>query len=268
MFKKMNAVFRPNKGQKCRDGHKLDSYHSAGTVKLVRSTSLLAVGESRQSAGGSTLKRSSSSVMIDVTTPLYDYHKHGDRIWLHSQKQDCLQYLEELVALRRQYTNCVNNLNCKEKKATVSAKKKPAPSPPSSKNAQTAKASGRVSPVPNEEDALEFFDSIIASCAPVPERNPPVDNGHEDVDFIVATSSSEHDLHSNWTLRVPRRVAVSETELKEPHWVPNNDRDRTAKKGGEGGTMRRLQRNPIHLPKVVESTFRTLRLKHTLRKKD
>ncbi|KAJ8397941.1 hypothetical protein AAFF_G00432880 [Aldrovandia affinis] len=263
MLKKINAVFRSNNGQRCRDGFKSEDYHNACTVKLVRSTSMLVVGESRQKISDSTLKRSKSSVSIESTTALYYYHRQEDRIWLYSQNRDCLQYLEDLVALRRQYTNNVNHLNSKEAKATVSSKKKPPPPPPPARhaqyNAQTSKTKATAPPIPSEEDTLEFFDSVIASCDQEPKRKANLDDGHADVDFIVATSTSEHDLHSNWVLRDPRRFSADEARLKKPE---------AGRSGGSVGSRRQLQRNPIHLPKVVESAIQTLRFKPKLRKKN
>lgn len=132
MFRKINNVFRPNHpGQRGRDGGGFRSeqdYHSACTVRLVRSTSMLVVGEKTQAAAGSTLKRSKSTVSIEST--LYYYQRQEDRIWLYSQNQNCLEYLEALVALRRQYTKSVSDLKSHATKATVSSKKKPAPPPP------------------------------------------------------------------------------------------------------------------------------------------
>lgn len=138
MFRKINNVFRPNHhGHRGRDGaggpggglRSEQDYHSACTVRLVRSTSMLVVGErSQAAAAGSTLKRSKSTVSIEST--LYYYQRQEDRIWLYSQNQNCLEYLEALVALRRQYTKSVSDLKSSEAKATVSSKKKPAPPPP------------------------------------------------------------------------------------------------------------------------------------------
>ncbi|XP_036400737.1 uncharacterized protein C13orf42-like [Megalops cyprinoides] len=271
MLRKINAVFRPNNGQKCRGGFRSEDYHNACTVKLVRSTSMLVVGERRQRTVDSTLKRSKSSVNVESTTALYYYHRQEDRIWLYSQNQDCLKYLEDLVALRRQYTNSVNNLKSKEPKATVSSKKKPPPPPPRNSQAQTSRAKGTAPPIPTEEDTLEFFDAVIASCDPEPKRKSNVDDGHADVDFIVATSTSEHDLHSNWMLRDPRRFSADQARVTKPDRDRDDDRDRAKNKRGENGTgssRKQLQRNPIHLPKVVESAFQTLRFKPKLRKKD
>lgn len=138
MFRKINNALRPNNGHRARDGspRSEQDYHSACTVKLVRSTSMLVVGQRNQSSVNSTLKRSKSSVNVESTTALYYYQRQEDRIWLYSQNQNCLEYLEDLVALRRQYTRSVNNFKSNEMKATISPKKKPAPPPPNSKDAQ------------------------------------------------------------------------------------------------------------------------------------
>lgn len=140
MFRKINNAFRPNqhaaRAGDPRCGRSEQDYHNACTVKLVRSTSMLVVGQRTQTTVSSTLKRSKSSVSVESTTALYYYQRQEDQIWLYSQKQNCLEYLEELVALRRQYTRSVNDLKSTEMKATISSKKKPAPPPPSSKKRQ------------------------------------------------------------------------------------------------------------------------------------
>ncbi|XP_035612439.1 uncharacterized protein C13orf42 [Oncorhynchus keta] len=269
MFRKINNALRPNNGHRAGDGspRSEQDYHSACTVKLVRSTSMLMVGQRNQSSVNSTLKRSKSFVNVESTTALYYYQRQEDRIWLYSQNQNCLEYLEELVALRRQYTRSVNNFKSNEMKATISPKKKPAPPPPNSKNAQIMRTKPSAPPIPNEEDTLDFFDAVIASCDPEHTRKPHVDDGHADVDFIVATSTSEHDLHSNWVMRVPR-CPTDESKLKKP--ASTSKSSSTAKKNSDNGTTssrRHLQRNPIHLPKVVESAFQTLRFKPKLKKK-
>lgn len=136
MFRKINNVFRPNHhGHRGRDGGGFraeQDYHSACTVRLVRSTSMLVVGEKTHTGGavGSTLKRSKSTVSIEST--LYYYQRQEDRIWLYSQNQNCLEYLEALVALRRQYTKSVSDLKGSSEgaKATASSRRKPAPPPP------------------------------------------------------------------------------------------------------------------------------------------
>jgi len=88
----------------------------------------------------------------------------------------------------------------------------------------------------------------------------------------VASSSKEHDLHSNWVMRVPRVPEGSARQEKAAGAVPARGRGTKKKSGGGGGSggstssRLRLQRNPIHLPKVVESAFQTLRFKPKLKK--
>ncbi|XP_055086618.1 uncharacterized protein C13orf42 [Periophthalmus magnuspinnatus] len=270
MFKKINNVFRPNHhANRSRDAQgrgprSEQDYHSACTVRLVRSTSMLVVGERTQTVG-STLKRSKSTMSIQST--LYLYQREEDRIWLYSQNQNCLEYLEALVALRRQYIKKVTDLKSQEanEKATISNKKRSAPPPPK-REEERARAKPSAPPVPSEEDTLQFLDAIIASCDDEPVRKPYMDDGHADVDFIVASSSAEHDLHSNWSLRVPRGPGGSnQTEADQPC---ANNKSVLKKKSSSGSTSSRLQlqRNPIHLPKVVQSAFQTMRLKPRLKK--
>lgn len=135
MFRKINNAFRPNHhGHRGAGQRSEQDYHNACTVRLVRSTSMLVVGERSQPAAGSTLKRSKSTVSVEST--LYYYQRQEDRIWLYSQNQNCLEYLEALVALRRQYTKSVSDLKASEAtessktKQTKKKKKKPAPCPP------------------------------------------------------------------------------------------------------------------------------------------
>ncbi|KAM9343929.1 uncharacterized protein C13orf42 [Pholidichthys leucotaenia] len=186
MFRKINNVFRPNHhGHRGRDGgggiRTEQDYHNACTVRLVRSTSMLVVGE--KTAAGSTLKRSKSTVSIEST--LYYYQRQEDRIWLYSQNQNCLEYLEALVALRRRYTKSVDDLKNNGAKATVPSKKKPAPPPPKKQEPKPS-----APPVPSEEDTLQFFDAVIASCDSEPLRKPYRDDGNADVDAIGETKIS------------------------------------------------------------------------------
>lgn len=125
MFKKINAVFRPS-----RDPSAREDYHSACTVKLVRSASMLAVGERNRAHRDSTLKRSASAISVQSSTALYYYHSREERVWFYSQNQECLEYLQELVALRRRYTKSVSDLKQGERRAQTSSKKKHAPQPP------------------------------------------------------------------------------------------------------------------------------------------
>ncbi|CAL8387873.1 uncharacterized protein C13orf42 [Gadus morhua] len=267
MFKKVNNVFRPNYHGHRAHEHGLRSrqdYHNACTVRLVRSTSMLVIGEKTQTAPNSTLKRSKSSVSIESTTALYYYQRQEDQIWLYSQNQNCLEYLEELVALRRQYTRSVHDLTSSELKASVSTKKRAAPPPPP-KHAQRSSVRPSAPPFPNEDDTLQYFDAVIDSCDADRARKPPADDGNADVDFIVASSSKEHDLHSNWVMRVPR-VSEGSREKAAPPAPGRGSASKKKSSSGSTSSRLRLQRNPIHLPKVVESAFQTLRFKPNLKK--
>lgn len=84
----------------------------------------------------------------------------------------------------------------------------------------------------------------------------------------VASSSAEHDLHSNWVLRVPRVADDSTQKAVRPCANESVSKKKKKKKSQSGSTSSRLQlqRNPIHLPKVVESAFQTLRFKPKLKK--
>ncbi|XP_034417443.1 uncharacterized protein C13orf42 isoform X2 [Cyclopterus lumpus] len=276
MFKKINNACRPNhhghRGQDDGGGggggggggdggfRSEHEYHNACTIRLVRSTSMLVVGEKSHAAAGSTLRRSKSTVSIEST--VYYYQRREDRVWLYSQNQNCLEYLEALVALRRQYTKSVMDLKSNHAKATVTSKKKSAPPPPPAKGEPISRAKPSAPPVPSEEDTLRFFDAVIAGCDGEAPRKPYLDDGHADVDFIVASSSADHDLHSNWVLRVPR--AADDPEQKRSATAAPKKKKKN--QSGSTSSRLRLQRNPIHLPKVVQSAFQTLRFKPKLKK--
>lgn len=111
---------------------------------------------------------------------------------------------------------------------------------------------------------MQFFDAVIAGCDSEPLRKPYMDDGHADVDFIVASSSAEHDLHSNWVLRVPQ--VADDPNQKADHDCAKESAQKKKNQNGSTSSRLRLQRNPIHLPKVVESAFQTLRFKPKLKK--
>ncbi|XP_061917382.1 uncharacterized protein C13orf42 [Entelurus aequoreus] len=250
---------RNNSGS-CEGGGLRPDYHSACTVRLVRSTSLLVLGERSQSV----LKRSKSTVSIEST--LYYHQGQEDRMWLYSQNQNCLEYLEALGALRRRYTESVFNSRDKAK-ATASSKKKAVPPTPYREPVSSVTPSAP--PVPNVKDTLRFLDEVIASCDSEAQRKPYMDDGHADVDFIVASSSAEHDLHSNWVLRVPRGADDPDSKPQKEKAVVSCAKEKVLNKKNQSGSTSsrlRLQRNPIHLPKVVESALQTLRFKPKCKK--
>ncbi|KAM9447928.1 LOW QUALITY PROTEIN: uncharacterized protein C13orf42 [Salvelinus alpinus] len=133
-----------------------------------------------------------SKSCVNVESTSALYHyQRQDWIWLYSQNQNCLEYLKELVALRQT---------------------KPfAP------------------PIPIED--TDLFYAVISSCDPEPTSKLHLNDGHADVDFIVATSTCEYDLHSNWVMSVPQHP-MDESKLKKP--APTSDRSSsTAKKNSD-----------------------------------
>lgn len=82
----------------------------------------------------------------------------------------------------------------------------------------------------------------------------------------VASTSAQHGLHSNWVLRVPRVTDEGEGEHKALPDCANQSGPKKCNKTGSTSSRLRLQRNPIHLPKVVESALQTLRFRPRLKK--
>uniref|UniRef100_H3ALR2 Chromosome 13 open reading frame 42 n=1 Tax=Latimeria chalumnae TaxID=7897 RepID=H3ALR2_LATCH len=257
MFKKINSFFRP--GFRSRSMTDLYTDDKDCAVRLIRTTSMFAVSQNQQK-DSAILKRSKSTVSIE-SSAFYNYREE-DRAWMYSRTQDCLQYLQELIALRKKYLNSVNNLKSggkKSEQSTVSVQssksgQKPPPPPPP-----------KLSSKPNSEvlATLAYFDSVIADIdADKRPRSYTTENKHIDVDFDVATSSSEHSLHSNWILRSPRKLSVDSGQTSKT--------ESKFRRNSEGVTMsckKRLQRNPIYLPKAAESAFYTLKFKPKAQKK-
>lgn len=80
----------------------------------------------------------------------------------------------------------------------------------------------------------------------------------------VASSSAEHDLHSNWALRVPR--VADDSKLNAPQDSADESDSTRKNKSWSVSSRLQLQRNPIHLPKAVESALQTLCFKPALKK--
>lgn len=155
MFRKIHNVFRPNHhGHKGRDlwSQSEQEYHSACTVRLVRSTSVLLVGEQTPKST-STLKRSKSTVSVESTSHLW--HRQEDRMWLDSQNH--LEYLEALMDLRRQYTKSMSDFSHTCGKATVTSKKKRAPPPPTKKDPVRPSHASAQKMCADQTDANSFF---------------------------------------------------------------------------------------------------------------
>ncbi|KAM5277849.1 uncharacterized protein C13orf42 homolog [Hipposideros larvatus] len=270
MFRKLHSIFNPSPQRKAEVAE--SSYYdgAAPTVRLIRSSSMYVVGDHGEKFSESLKKYKSASSM---DTSLYYLQHEGDRAWMYSRTQDCLQYLQELLALRRKYLSSLNDLKPKRAQgfSSTSSKSskggKKAPGQPTSKEIKQKATPRKYSQFSADvEEAIAFFDSIIAELDT--EKRPraaEADPQNEDVDFDVATSSQEHSLHSNWILRAPRRhsddMAVHTMHMTDGQFRRSTER-RTI------GIQRRLERHPIYLPKAVEGAFSTLKFKPKACKKD
>ncbi|XP_038658253.1 uncharacterized protein C13orf42 [Scyliorhinus canicula] len=261
MLKKLNSMFHPHVERKLgeSEGNTKWQREESG-IRLVRSTSLYLIGESHQNQG-SSLKRSQSAVSVNSSI----YHiKAEDRLWMFSRTQDCLQYLQDLIVLRQQYQQVCNLNKNKESKPDPSAastnhfksnKKVSASKKPKDKS--------NPAPVSTEAETLAYFDSVIADFDQ--ESKPkvqPADDTHLDVDFVIASSTSEHSLHSNWILKSPRRYSIDVAHLAKTDHLPRRHSD------GIRMSFKRFERRPMYLPKLVESPMHTLRFKPKARNED
>ncbi|KAE8627171.1 hypothetical protein XENTR_v10006894 [Xenopus tropicalis] len=257
MFRKIQSVFHPNSCS--RDLTEGNSSHNGtlSPVRLVRSTSMYVVGGRRQMFSES-LKKYKSTTNIDSSGCHY---KDEDTAWLFAKTQDFLQYLQDLLALRKKYLSSLHNLRSSTDYSPISTKSSKGEKralPPPSENCKENKRQH-----PNSEilDAIAYFDAVIAELDSERRIRLPIpDFKNEDVDFDVATSSREHSLHSNWILRAPRR----KNEEICTAAVVQYQTQRT----GKGSTsIKRIERHPIYLPKAVEGAFNTLKFKPNTKSK-
>ncbi|XP_067849546.1 uncharacterized protein C13orf42 [Heptranchias perlo] len=265
MMKKLNSMFRPHTERKLGEagGNKEWQREDSG-IRLVRSTSLYLIGENYQNLG-SSLKRSKSAVSVDSS--IYNI-KAEDRVWMFSRTQDCLQYLQDLIVLRQQYRPVSNPNKASEKRPDPSsASTKPSKSGkkalPPKHISKKPKDESNPAPVSSEAETLEYFDSVIASFDR--ENKPKVhvaEDTHLDVDFVIATSTSEHSLHSNWILKSPRRYSIDVAHLAKTELLPRRHSD------GMRMSFKRFERRPMYLPKLVESPIHTLRFRPKVRNED
>ncbi|XP_029415441.1 uncharacterized protein C13orf42 homolog [Nannospalax galili] len=259
MFRKIHSILHP--GPQGKPAESPYYARASPTVRLIRSSSMYVVGDHGEKFSESLKKYRSTNSM---DTSLY-YLQQEDRAWMYSRTQDCLQYLQELLALRKKYLSSLGNLKPRRVQTATSTSSKTSKggqkTPREGKKATSKKYSQFSADV---AEAISFFDSIIAELET--EKRPrtvEADLPSEDVDFDVATSSREHSLHSNWILRAPRR----HSEAFAAHSTADSQFRRSTEHRAIG-TQRRLERHPIYLPKAVEGAFNTLKFKPKACKKE
>ncbi|XP_031321495.1 uncharacterized protein C13orf42 homolog [Camelus dromedarius] len=262
MFRKLHSIFNSGPQRQAEVAESPYCDRASPAVRLIRSSSMYVVGDHGEKFSES-LKKYKSAGSVD--TSLHRLQQEGDRAWLFSRTQDCLQYLQELLALRKKYLSGLGALKPSRARGVSSTSSKSSRGGKKSTSEEIKKAAPKKYSQFSADvaEAIAFFDSIIAELDM--ERRPralEADPQNEDVDFDVATSSREHSLHSNWILRAPRRrsedLAVHTTDGQ----LRRNAERRTV------GTQRRLERHPIYLPKAVEGAFNTLKFKPKACKRD
>ncbi|XP_062981558.1 uncharacterized protein C13orf42 homolog [Elgaria multicarinata webbii] len=260
MLRKIHSIFHPTSRRRSLS----DGIPTCGgsAVRLIRSTSMYVLG-GEEHKFSEPLKKSKSTTSLDSTAGLQ--LKEDERAWMYAKTQDCLQYLQDLLALRKKYLESIKDLKSMDRtpeisplstKSSKTRKKPPAPPPP----VQSFKISAeRKVPQLNSDvtEAIAYFDSIIAGLDAERHRKIIVrDHPHADVDFDVVTSSREHSLHSNWILRAPRRYSQDAAQAaKSTSQLERSSQGRTI------SSRKKLQRYPIYLPKAVEGAFNTLKFK-------
>ncbi|XP_048362069.1 uncharacterized protein C13orf42 homolog [Sphaerodactylus townsendi] len=267
MIRKIHSIFHPNSRQRSLiDGIPV---HEGSEVRLIRSTSMYVLGGEDQEFRV-PLKKCKSTTSIDSAACIH--LKEEERAWMYSKTQDCLQYLQDLLALRKKYIESIKDLKSMDKAheispvSTKSSKtgKKPqatVSSTQSSKKSAERKTSQLASDV---REAIAYFDSIIAELDAERQRKIVVrDYRHADVDFEVVTSSREHSLHSNWILRAPRKQSQDiAQESRKSSQSEKKNQERTI------NSRKKIERYPIYLPKAVEGAFNTLKFKPKMSPKE
>lgn len=110
MFRKLHSIFNSSPQRKAAVAESSYCDGAGPTVRLIRSSSMYVVGDHGEKFSES-LKKYKSVGSMD--TSLYYLQQEGDRAWMYSRTQDCLQYLQELLALRKKYLSSLNDLKPK-----------------------------------------------------------------------------------------------------------------------------------------------------------
>lgn len=121
MLRKIHSLFNSSPQRKaaaegpCYDG-------TSPAVRLIRSSSMYVVGDHGEKFSESLKKYKSTS---SVDTSLYCLQQEEDRAWMPSGTQACLQYLQELLALRKKYLSSLGDLKPHRAQGLSSPSSKP-----------------------------------------------------------------------------------------------------------------------------------------------
>lgn len=150
MFKKIHSIFHPNSHRRNVTD---DIPYCEGTdsaVRLIRSTSMYVLGGEQEKVS-EPLKKCRSTTSIDSCFQ----PKEEDRDWMYSKTQDCLKYLQDLLALRKKYLDNIKNLKSMHMAAD---------SPMSTKSSKTGKKS--FLPLPSKESSKVILKSFCHVFGP------------------------------------------------------------------------------------------------------
>lgn len=137
MFKKIHSIFHPNSQRRNVTDDIPYSDGAGSAVRLIRSTSMYVLGGEQEKVS-EPLKKCRSTASIDSCFQ----PKEEDRDWMYAKTQDCLKYLQDLLALRKKYLENINNLKSMHMAAD---------SPASTRSSKTGKKS--FLPLPSKESS-------------------------------------------------------------------------------------------------------------------
>ena len=107
MLRKLHSILHSGPHRKAEVAESPYYHGPSSAVRLIRSSSVYVVGDHGEKFSES-LKKYRSAGSMDPS--LYYLQQEGDRAWMLSRTQDCLQYLQELLALRKKYLSSLNDL--------------------------------------------------------------------------------------------------------------------------------------------------------------
>lgn len=104
MFRKIHSIFNPNSSRSSlSDGIPACD---GSAVRLLRSTSMYALRDEDHTFT-EPLKKSKSTTSLNSVACL---QLKEEKAWMYSKTQDCLQYLQDLLALRKKYVEGIKDL--------------------------------------------------------------------------------------------------------------------------------------------------------------
>lgn len=150
MLRKLHSIFNSGPHRKAEVAAGPGSEPASPAVRLIRSSSMYVVGDHGETFSESLKKYGGGS----MDSSLCYLQPEGGRAWMYSRPQDCLQYLQELLALRRKYLSSLSDL--KPRRAPGLAA--PCSRPPGSPGTR-GKAPGRCASKEGKVSAVQTYSS-------------------------------------------------------------------------------------------------------------